>query len=162
MNARVAVFGVVFATVWAGKEHRRAADVATNPFPATGRERRCIHELDGWRVDSHPPLDHQNHKGDLVSSTSEKDIGNIQGKLTDCFAFVGGIRWSDYLSSQMTVLSKGAISRYCRYIQAPQTKTYHPEKSTFNMKTRIPQRHKTSMYHTRRKLQNRASGWNRY
>ncbi|KAF8549511.1 hypothetical protein OG21DRAFT_584646 [Imleria badia] len=81
VNARVAVFGVVFATVWAGKEHRRAAGMALDPFPVE-REQQCIHELDRWRVGSHPSLHLANteyYQSDHVSSTrSEKDTGNIQ------------------------------------------------------------------------------------
>jgi hypothetical protein len=83
VNAMVSVFGVVFATVWAGKEHRREAKMSPNPFPIEC-EQRYTHGLDRWRVSPHPPvnvanIDIEHYQGNNVSSA--KDMGNQGNRL---------------------------------------------------------------------------------
>lgn len=52
VNAMISVFGVVFATVWAGKEHQREANMAPNLGSVAEREQRYT----AWRVASHSPV----------------------------------------------------------------------------------------------------------
>ncbi|KAF8452310.1 hypothetical protein L210DRAFT_3383707 [Boletus edulis BED1] len=79
VNARVSAFGVVFATIWAGKEHRREANMSLNILPVE-HEQQYTHALDGWRGGSHPPITlaniENNRSDDIMSSTSEKDMCN--------------------------------------------------------------------------------------
>lgn len=80
VNARVSVFGVVFATVWAGKTHRQDLEAKEFRNPLfMEREQRRTHGLGGWMDGSHPPITlatiERSHS-DNMSSTSEKDLGN--------------------------------------------------------------------------------------
>ena len=68
VNVMVSVFGVVFATVWAGKEHQREANVSPNPFTVE-RGQACVHVFDGWRRSSHSPvINIERRQGDNTSS----------------------------------------------------------------------------------------------
>ncbi|KAG6373717.1 hypothetical protein JVT61DRAFT_6391 [Boletus reticuloceps] len=86
VNARVSAFGVVFATIWAGKEHRREANTSLNLLPVE-HEQQCTHALDGWRGNSHPPITlaniENNRSDDIMSSTSEKDMCNQDDSLVE-------------------------------------------------------------------------------
>ncbi|KAG6380031.1 hypothetical protein JVT61DRAFT_8111 [Boletus reticuloceps] len=86
VNARVSAFGVVFATIWAGKEHRREANTSLNLLPME-HEQQCTHALDGWRGSSHPPITltniENNRSDDIMSSTSEKDMCNQDDSLVE-------------------------------------------------------------------------------
>lgn len=101
VNARVSIFGVVFATVWAGKEHRREANTMfAEAFPAEREQRR--------RIRLHPRVSVVhigNDQSDNVSVTSEKDLCNQRKCVFVLFSLV---MFSVLL--QTTISSMGRVS----------------------------------------------------
>ena len=101
VNIMVSVFGVVFATVWAGKEHRQEANVSPNTF-LLERE-QCYTGAGRTGPSSHPPVNlaiTTNHHSDDVSPASDKGMDNQGNSLP--FSFVGGI-WSYFSCLQTTI-----------------------------------------------------------
>ncbi|KAN0078476.1 hypothetical protein V8E55_010533 [Tylopilus felleus] len=70
VNARVSIFGVVFATVWAGKEHRREANTMfAEAFPAEREQRR--------RIRLHPRVSVVHIGNDQSDNTTISSMGRV-------------------------------------------------------------------------------------